>query len=65
MMDCFWPRNRMLLTNALYKVKNLDGATGTISIDENGNPTKDIIIEAFDGYEFKAVYTAYPGKFRE
>ncbi len=53
--------NRSLLTNALYKTKNLMGATGTITIDENGDPTKDIIIEAFDGYEFKAVYTAYPG----
>ncbi len=57
--------NRMLLTSALYKVKDLSGATGTITMDENGDPTKDIIIEAFDGFEFKAVYTATPGNRNE
>ena len=57
--------NRTLLTGALYRIKDLEGATGIITMDENGDPTKDIIIEAFDGYEFRAVYTAYPGNLVE
>ena len=57
--------NRTLLTNALYKIKNLAGATGTITMNENGDPTKDIIIKAFNGEEFITVYTAFSGDTEE
>ena len=53
--------NRTLLTGALYRIKNLAGASGTISMNENGDPTKDIIIKAFDGSGFVTVYTAFSG----
>ena len=53
--------NRELLTKALYRIKNLAGATGTITMNENGDPTKDIIIKAFNGEEFVTVYTAFSG----
>ncbi|MBO4818753.1 MAG: ABC transporter substrate-binding protein [Firmicutes bacterium] len=53
--------SRELLTKALYRIKNLAGATGTITMNENGDPTKDIIIKAFNGEEFVTVYTAFSG----
>ena len=54
--------SRSLLTKALYRTRSLPAATGTITINENGDPTKDIIIRAFDGEDFVAVYTAFPGQ---
>ncbi len=50
--------SRELLTKALYKIRNLKGATGTISMNENGDPTKDTLIKAYNGEEFITVYTA-------
>ncbi len=57
--------NKTLLTEALYKIKGLQGATGTITMNQNGDPSKDIIIEAFDGSGFTAVYTSVPDEAAE
>lgn len=51
-----------LLTESLYNITDMEGATGNITINSEGDPIKDIIIKQFDGTDFIAVYTATPNR---
>ena len=52
--------NRERLKNKLYNIVDLEAVTGTISINENGDPVKDIFIRQFDGNTFNVVYSVRP-----
>ncbi len=48
------------ISSKLYAISDFSGATGSITINKNGDPNKDIIFERYMGGEFNAVYTAPP-----
>ena len=50
----------VLITSALKSVRNFEGATGYISIDSQGDPAKDVVIEKILNSGTEAVYTAVP-----
>ncbi len=51
-----------LLTEKLYAITNMEGVTGNITINSEGDPIKDIVIKQFNGTEFIPVYTATPNR---
>ena len=45
---------------ALYEINGMLGATGTFTMNDNGDPIKDILIEHYKNGDFSAVYTVKP-----
>ena len=50
----------VILTSKLKSIRNLEGATGYISINSQGDPIKDVVIEVITNDGPAAVYTAVP-----
>ena len=50
-----------LIANKIAATKDFEGATGYITLDENGDPLKEVIIERFVNGSANAVYTVTPG----
>ncbi|PKP57816.1 branched-chain amino acid ABC transporter substrate-binding protein [Candidatus Atribacteria bacterium HGW-Atribacteria-1] len=48
------------IRDALAATKDYEGATGMITLDYNGDATKDAIIKTVEGGEFKYVATVHP-----
>lgn len=54
--------NGNVLATAIYGISEMDGATGKISINADGDPIKDIYIKGIIGGEVKTVYKARPNE---
>lgn len=50
----------VILTSKLKSIRGLEGATGYISINSQGDPVKDVVIEVITSNGPAAVYTAEP-----
>lgn len=50
----------VILTSKLKSIRGLEGATGYISINAQGDPTKDVVIEVITNDGSAAVYTVAP-----
>ena len=50
----------VILTSKLKSIRNLEGATGYISINSQGDPTKDVVIEVITSNGSAVVYTVAP-----
>ncbi|MBR5640872.1 MAG: ABC transporter substrate-binding protein [Firmicutes bacterium] len=50
----------VILTSKLKSIRNLEGATGYISINSQGDPTKDVVIEVITSKGSAVVYTVTP-----
>ena len=50
----------VILTSKLKSIRNLEGATGYISINSQGDPTKDVVIEVITNNGPAVVYTVAP-----
>ena len=50
----------IILTSKLKSIRNLEGATGYISINSQGDPSKDVVIEVITSNGSAAVYTVTP-----
>ena len=50
----------VILTSKLKSIRNLEGATGYISINSQGDPTKDVVIEIITNNGPAVVYTVAP-----
>ncbi|MBR4150003.1 MAG: ABC transporter substrate-binding protein [Firmicutes bacterium] len=52
------PTSGASVRDSLATVRNLRGVTGIITINANGDPFKEVVIERYENGEFTAVYTA-------
>ncbi len=52
------PTSGVSVRDSLATVRNLRGVTGIITINANGDPSKEVVIERYENGEFTAVYTA-------
>jgi branched-chain amino acid transport system substrate-binding protein len=52
------PTSGASVRESLATVRNLRGVTGVITINSNGDPFKEVVIERYENGEFTAVYTA-------
>ena len=50
----------IILTSKLKSIRNLEGATGYISINSQGDPSKDVVIEVITNSGPAVVYTVAP-----
>ena len=50
----------VILTSKLKSIRNLEGATGYISINSQGDPSKDVVIEVITNNGSAVVYTVAP-----
>lgn len=50
----------VIITAKLKNVRGLEGATGVITMNSQGDPTKDVVIKAITSEGSKAVFTASP-----
>ncbi len=54
--------NGDLIARKICTIKGLAGATGSITMDDNGDPIKNIIIRKITNGKPETVYTAIPGR---
>ena len=54
--------NGDLISRKICSIKGLAGATGSITMDDNGDPIKNIIIRKITNGKPVTVYTAIPGR---
>ena len=52
------PTSGASVRDSLATVRNLRGVTGIITINANGDPSKEVVIERYENGEFTAAYTA-------
>ena len=52
------PTSGVSVRDSLATVRNLRGVTGIITINANGDPSKEVVIERYENGEFTAAYTA-------
>jgi len=54
--------DRVLIASKLTAINGLSGATGTITMDDNGDPIKNIVIRQITNGKPETVYTSVPGR---
>ncbi|HPX70735.1 MAG TPA: ABC transporter substrate-binding protein [Bacillota bacterium] len=54
------PEAGTLIANKLINIRGFRGVTGTINMDSNGDPTKDVVINIIENGEYSAEYIVAP-----